>query len=93
MEVLPLTATQGGIVRAGFTTPTSTRCAATRRRTRSVLALEARERARTESEFESQLQPRLRVYLEVTRSQLHRVPDDYIRKQTLAGAERYLTPD
>ena len=32
-------------------------------------------------------------YLEVTSSQLGRVPDDYIRKQTLANGERYITPD
>jgi DNA mismatch repair protein MutS len=31
-------------------------------------------------------------YIEVTRSQLARVPEDYQRKQTLAGAERYITP-
>jgi DNA mismatch repair protein MutS len=32
-------------------------------------------------------------YLEVTRSNLDRVPDDYQRKQTLANAERYVTPE
>ena len=31
-------------------------------------------------------------YIEVTRSQLDRVPEDYQRKQTLANAERYITP-
>ncbi|WZL74950.1 DNA mismatch repair protein MutS [Clostridiaceae bacterium 35-E11] len=32
-------------------------------------------------------------YLEVTKSNLHLVPKHYIRKQTLANAERYITPD
>ncbi len=32
-------------------------------------------------------------YIEVTRSQTHLVPDTYIRKQTLAGAERYITDE
>lgn len=32
-------------------------------------------------------------YLEVTRSNLSSVPDHYIRKQTLANAERYFTPE
>ena len=32
-------------------------------------------------------------YLEVTRSNLDRVPDDFVRKQTLTGAERYFTPE
>jgi DNA mismatch repair protein MutS len=31
-------------------------------------------------------------YIEVTSPHLSRVPQDYIRKQTLAGAERYFTP-
>jgi DNA mismatch repair protein MutS len=32
-------------------------------------------------------------YIEVTRSNLPRVPDRYIRKQTLTNAERYVTPE
>ena len=32
-------------------------------------------------------------YLEVSRANLHLVPKDYIRKQTLANAERFITPE
>jgi DNA mismatch repair protein MutS len=32
-------------------------------------------------------------YIEITQSQLPRVPERYIRKQTLAGAERFITPE
>ena len=32
-------------------------------------------------------------YLEVTNSYKDLVPDDYIRKQTLTNAERYITPE
>jgi DNA mismatch repair protein MutS len=32
-------------------------------------------------------------YLEVSRTNLHLVPEDYIRKQTLANAERFITPE
>lgn len=32
-------------------------------------------------------------YLEVSRSHASKVPPEWIRKQTLAGAERYVTPD
>ncbi len=32
-------------------------------------------------------------YLEVTRANLERVPDDYQRRQTLSGAERFVTPE
>jgi len=32
-------------------------------------------------------------YIEVTKSNIKLVPDNYIRKQTLANAERYITPE
>ena len=32
-------------------------------------------------------------YIEVTKANLHMVPDDYIRKQTLVGGERFITPE
>ncbi len=32
-------------------------------------------------------------YLDITKSNLHLVPQHYIRKQTLANSERYITPD
>ncbi|MCO5206534.1 MAG: DNA mismatch repair protein MutS [Anaerolineae bacterium] len=32
-------------------------------------------------------------YIEVTRANANRVPEDYIRKQTLVNAERYITPE
>ena len=32
-------------------------------------------------------------YIEVTNSQLKSVPADYIRKQTIANGERYITPE
>ena len=32
-------------------------------------------------------------YLEISRANLHLVPEDYIRKQTLANVERFITPE
>jgi len=32
-------------------------------------------------------------YIEVSRSQSERVPEEYVRRQTLKGAERYITPE
>jgi DNA mismatch repair protein MutS len=32
-------------------------------------------------------------YLEVSRANLHLVPEDYIRKQTMSNAERFITPE
>ncbi|HTL99667.1 MAG TPA: DNA mismatch repair protein MutS [Candidatus Omnitrophota bacterium] len=94
MEELPLTAAQGGIIRPGFDPDLDAMRSDAGDGREQVLALEARERARSGI-------PNLKVgynrvfgyYIEVTRSQLARVPEDYLRKQTLAGAERYVTPE
>ncbi len=59
-----------------------------------ILAIELRERERTGI-------PSLKIrynrvfgyYLEITHSNAGRVPPDYIRKQTLVNAERYVTPE
>lgn len=59
-----------------------------------IASVEARERERTGI-------PKLKVgfnkvfgyYIEVTNSYKNQVPEDYIRKQTLAGGERYITPE
>jgi DNA mismatch repair protein MutS len=59
-----------------------------------LVALEARERARTGI-------PNLRVaynsvhgyYIEVTNSHAEKIPTDYRRRQTLKNAERYITPE
>jgi DNA mismatch repair protein MutS len=61
---------------------------------RYIAGLQTRERERTGI-------PSLKVgfnkvfgyYLEVTRPHLDRVPPEYERRQTLAGAERFITPD
>nr|MCU0624044.1 DNA mismatch repair protein MutS [Gemmatimonadaceae bacterium] len=60
----------------------------------AIAAVEARERARSGI-------PSLKVgynkvfgyYLEITNTHRDRIPPDYIRKQTLTGAERYVTPE
>ena len=59
-----------------------------------ILAIETRERARTGN-------PSLKVkynavfgyFIEITRSHLANVPADYTRKQTVANAERFVTPE
>ena len=32
-------------------------------------------------------------YIEITKANLHLAPADYIRKQTLVNAERFITPE
>jgi DNA mismatch repair protein MutS len=93
-EELPLHATQGGIIRPGYDTELDRlRGEASDVRER-VLALEAHERERTGISNLRVLYHRVFGYLiEVTKSQLSRVPEDYVRRQTLAGAERFVTSE
>jgi DNA mismatch repair protein MutS len=59
-----------------------------------LIELEARERARSGIANLKVNYNRVHgFYIEVTRSQSEKVPDDYIRRQTLKGAERYITPE
>jgi DNA mismatch repair protein MutS len=60
----------------------------------ALAALEARERERTGiNSLKVGFNRVYGYYLEVTKSNLDRAPDDWIRKQTIAGGERYLTPE
>ena len=72
------------------------RCAvAGARQQAPLLGLEARERERTGiASLKVRYNKVFGYYLEVTNAPTeHRVPADYIRKQTLANAERYVTPE
>ena len=66
---------------------------ADRGQTGDCRARRARAGAHRHRLAESAVQPRVRGhYIEVSRSNLHAVPADYQRKQTIAGGERYITP-
>ena len=59
-----------------------------------LLELEARERARTGiANLKVEYNRVHGFYIEVTRAQADKVPDDYRRRQTLKNAERYITPE
>ena len=59
-----------------------------------LLDLEARERTRTGiANLKVEFNRVHGFYIEVTRSQTDKVPDDYRRRQTLKNAERYITPE
>jgi DNA mismatch repair protein MutS len=91
---LPASADEGGAIRPGADADLDgLRAAGSDART-YLAALEAGERDRTGIRS-------LRVgynrvfgyFIEVPNAHRDRVPDDYSRKQTLAGAERFVTPD
>ncbi len=59
-----------------------------------VAQLEPRERERTGiSSLKVGFNKVFGYYIEVTRANADAVPEDYIRKQTLTNAERYITPE
>ncbi len=59
-----------------------------------LIDLEARERTRTGiGNLRVEYNKVHGFYIEVTRGQTDKVPDDYRRRQTLKNAERYITPE
>jgi DNA mismatch repair protein MutS len=85
---------EGGVIAPGFDAELDELRAIAQHGDAFLLELEARERARTGI-------PNLRVqfnkvhgyYIEVTGSHLDKVPVEYRRRQTLKGAERFITPE
>ncbi|WP_158901702.1 DNA mismatch repair protein MutS [Burkholderia sp. L27(2015)] len=59
-----------------------------------LIDLETRERERTGiANLRVEYNKVHGFYIEVTRGQIEKVPDDYRRRQTLKNAERYITPE
>ena len=85
---------QGGVIREGFS-PELDEIRHDSRQAREYLAgMEQRERGRTGIRSLKVGYNRVfGYYIEVSRANLNLVPSDYIRKQTLAEAERFFTPE
>src|SRR5690606_35312883 len=93
-ERLPATVADGGVIRPGFDAELDELRTLRDGGRQYIATLQQRERERTGI-------PSLKVgfnkvfgyYLEVTHAHAARVPPDYERRQTLAGAERFVTPE
>ncbi len=84
----------GGFVRRGFNAELDELQDLSDGGKNKILEIEARERERTGiGSLKVRYNRVFGYYLEITRSNLERVPADYVRKQTLANAERYVTPE
>ncbi len=85
---------QGGVIREGFS-PELDKIRHNSREAKQYLAgLEQRERKRTGIKSLKVGYNRVfGYYIEVSRANLSLVPSDYVRKQTLAEAERFFTPE
>ncbi|REJ37467.1 MAG: DNA mismatch repair protein MutS [Bacillota bacterium] len=89
----PASVKEGGLIRDGFHEEVDRLRAATSRGKEWIAQLEEAERARTGiKSLKVGFNKVFGYYIEVTRPNLHLVPPDYERKQTLAGAERFITP-
>ncbi len=93
-EEPPATFKNGGVIGDGVDEELD-RCRSLARNSKQhILSLEARERERTGiSSLKIRYNKVFGYYLEVTKANQHLVPEDYIRKQTLVNAERYITPE
>ncbi len=93
-DELPLTITDGGVIRTGYHAGLDElRKAATEGK--SWLAnIQSREQERTGiKSLKVKYNNVFGYYIEVSKSNLALVPEDYTRKQTLVNAERFITPE
>jgi DNA mismatch repair protein MutS len=89
----PFVLRDGGIIRDGFNAELDELRAVSREGKGWIARLESQEKERTGiSSLKVRFNKVFGYYIEITRSHLSRVPDDYQRRQTLANAERYITP-
>ena len=93
VEEPPATLQHVGIIRPGFSTEIDAVVSASKDAKTWVANLEGTERARTGiKSLKVGYNKVFGYYLEVSTANAHLVPADYIRKQTLVNAERYITP-
>jgi DNA mismatch repair protein MutS len=90
----PLNLADGGTIRQGFHAELDELRDLSQNGRQYIAQIEARERQRTGIQsLKVRFNNVFGYYIEVTRPNLPLVPDDYERKQTLANAERFTTPE
>ena len=90
----PATVRAGGFVRAGFDEELDALSSIRGNAKGWISELQHQERQRTGiNSLKVRYNKVFGYYIEVTKANLVHVPDNYIRKQTLANGERYITPE
>ena len=90
----PMLIRDGGVIAPGYDAELDRLRDLSTNADRFLLDLESRERARTGLTGLKVGYNRIHgYYIELGRAQADQVPADYIRRQTLKGAERYITPE
>ena len=89
----PLNTNEGGIIRSGFDAELDELREISRSAKQTVAGFEESEKRRTGiSNLKVRFNNVFGYYIEISKGNLARVPDDYERRQTLTNAERYTTP-
>jgi DNA mismatch repair protein MutS len=90
----PAAAADGGVIRHGYDAELDELRALRDGGRQYIASLQQRERERTGiASLKVGFNKVFGYYLEITNAHAARVPSDYERRQTLAGAERYVTPE
>lgn len=93
-EDAPAAAGDGNVVRAGYSLDVDELRLARTEGQQWLLELEARERERSGvKSLKVGFNQVFGYYIEISRANVHLVPADYVRKQTLVNAERYISDE
>ncbi|MRR06113.1 MAG: DNA mismatch repair protein MutS [Deltaproteobacteria bacterium] len=94
VENPPFLLRDGGIIADGYHPELDELRAVSREGKGFIARLEAQEKTRTGiSSLKIRYNKVFGYYIEVTKSNLSAIPENYVRKQTLANAERYITEE
>jgi DNA mismatch repair protein MutS len=94
VENPPMVLRDGGVIAAGFDATLDELRALSANADGFLAELEARERARSGIDNLKVAYNRVHgYYIEVSRAHADRVPEDFVRRQTLKAVERYITPE
>ncbi len=90
----PASVREGGVIREGVDPELDELREVSRGGRTTIAAIEERERARTGiASLKVRFNRVFGYYIEISKSNLGLVPADYVRKQTIAGGERFITPE
>ncbi len=94
VENPPFSPREGGIIKKGVSEELDELKTILEEGEKIIKEIEERERKRTGiSSLKVKFNNVFGYYIEVSKANLHLVPDDYMRRQTLVNAERFITPE
>jgi DNA mismatch repair protein MutS len=90
----PITISEGGVIRSGYSAQLDELHKIAHSGKEWLISQQEKERKRTGiATLRISFNKVFGYYIEVTKTNLAKIPEDYIRKQTLVNAERFITPE